>query len=178
MKVLIIYASVEGQTARIADFLAAKLEKSGHEVGKIDAEGTEEIVLDSVDKVILAAPVHERRHPKLFEVMLVAQKEQLARRDTLMISVSLSAAFPEGLEEAQDYLTEMKMRTGFSPSAELLVAGAIRVGEYDYFAAQVLQHVVLRGRNVDTAAGEHEFTDWAALDAALAAFMAEESVTT
>lgn len=178
MKVLIIYASIEGQTARIARFVESELREAGHEVAMIDAEDNAPIPLDNVDKVVLAAPVHERRHPKLFEAMLVAQKGQLAARDTLLISVSLSAAFPEGVEEAQEYLTELKMRTGFAPTAEMLVAGAIRTGHYDYFATQVLRHVVLRDREYDPTAEEHEFTDWDALTDGLAAFMADKKVTT
>ena len=171
MNVLIIYASIEGQTARIAEFAQSELQKAGHTVRMVNAQGNDAIPLGNVDKVILAAPVHERRHPKLFEAMLVAQKAQLATRDTLLISVSLSAAFPEGLEEAGEYVTELKMRTGFEPSAELLVAGAIRTGHYDYFATQVL-----RDRDYDPSSEEHEFTDWAALSEGLAAFMAAETV--
>lgn len=177
MNVLIIYASIEGQTARIARFVAEELRKSGHQVELVNAHSTAAISLETVDKVILAAPVHERRHPKLFEALLVAQRRQLEARDTLLLSVSLSAAFPEGIEEAQEYLTEMKMRTDFEPSAEMLVAGAIRAGEYDYFATQVLKHVVLRDRDYDAKDEEHEFTDWEALKAGLAAFMADEKVT-
>ena len=87
------------------------------------------------------------------------------------MSVSLNAAFEEGLDEAQDYVTELKMRTGFSPDEEVLVAGAVRTEEYDYFAMQVIRHVVLRNRDHDPASGTHEFTDWDALSARIARFV-------
>ncbi len=176
MNVLIIHASIEGQTARIARYIERELAQAGHAVRMVDAQGTDEVSLDSADKIILAAPVHERRHPRLFEALLIAQKVPLEARETLLISVSLSAAFPEGIEEAGEYVEELKMRTGFTPDAELLVAGAVRTGQYDYFATQVLRHVVMRDRDFDPAGEEHEFTDWAALSAGLAAFMAEETV--
>ena len=89
----------------------------------IDADDPEQISFDGVDAVILAASVHQRRHPRNFEALLVAHKAELDKRRTLLLSVSLNAAFPEGLEEAQDYVDEMKMRTGFEPDDELLVAG-------------------------------------------------------
>jgi menaquinone-dependent protoporphyrinogen oxidase len=47
-------------------------------------------------RVVLAAPVHERRHPTEFEVFLAGCRSDLEEVDTLLISVSLSAAFPEG----------------------------------------------------------------------------------
>ena len=176
MNVLIIYASIEGQTAKIAHQIETELSDAGHKVSMVDAQGTDDLPLTEVDKVILAASVHERRHPKLFEALLIAQQEQLRKLDTLLISVSLSAAFPEGLEEAGDYVTELKMRTGLKPTAELLVAGAIRSGHYDYFATQVLRHVVMRDRDYDPTSEEHEFTDWTALSTAVNAFMADETV--
>ena len=178
MNVLIIYASVEGQTARIARKVKSDLERAGHAVRMVDAQGNEAVSLDDADRIILAAPVHERRHPRLFEALLTALKPQLEARSTLLISVSLSAAFPEGLEEAGEYVTELKMRTGFTPSAELLVAGAVRTGHYDYFATQVLRHVLMRGRDFDPEGEGHEFTEWTALRAGLSAFMAQERVMT
>ncbi len=173
MTVLIFFATIEGQTGKIARFVADQARKAGHEVLLVDAaDNTAEISFKGVDKVILAASVHERRHPSTFEVFLTAQRKALEAHDTLLLSVSLKAAFPEGLEEAQDYVTEMNMRTGFTPDTQALVAGAVRTGSYDYFASQVVRHVVLRGQDADVNAGDQEFTDWAALEATVAGFLA------
>ena len=65
----------------------------------------------------------------------------------------------------------MKMRTGFTPDAELLVAGAVRSNNYDYFTTQVIRHVVLRDRDYDPSLGEHEFTDWPALTSKISDFV-------
>lgn len=111
----------------------------------------------------MAAPVHERRHPKAFEAFVSASLYELTARPTLLISVSLKAAFPEGLEEAQDYLTEMEMRTGFEPNMEALVAGAVRTSSYGYYESQIVQSVALAGRKVELTDGVREFTDWDAL---------------
>ena len=172
MKVLILFATVEGQTDKIAHFIEKQLGKANHEVEMVDADDlTAQVTLDDKDKVILAASVHERRHPKSFEVFLSASQRELEACDTLLISVSLSAAFEEGLEEAQEYVTEMNMRTGFTPDAVALVAGAVRTKSYDYFATQIVRHVVLRGRDYDPSKGEHEFTDWPALTTQVSEFL-------
>jgi len=177
MNVLIIYATIEGQTGKIAKFAEELVRDAGHQVSIVDSrEKVSDLDLEGIDAVILAAPVHERRHPLPFEVVLSANSNELEKRRTLMLSISLSAAFPEGLEEAQEYLTEMKMRAGFTPDEEMLVAGAIRSDKYDYFASQIVRHVVLRGRDVDANATEHEFTNWDALTAKIAAFLSEEPV--
>lgn len=173
MKVLILYATVEGQTGKIARFAAEDIRKRGHEAVLTDAESRTELVLDGIDAVILAAPVHQRRHPRNFEALIAAKLDELSKRPVLMLSVSLNAAFAEGRDEAADYLLEMKMRTGLKPDAEMLVPGAVRTGEYDYFAMQVVRYVVMRNRDYDRDAAEHEFTDWDALTAKIDAFLGD-----
>lgn len=178
MTILIAYATIEGQTGKIARFLDSRLKDLGRDVTLVDAgDKMAKISFEGVEHVILAASVHERRHPKNFEVFLSGSASDLAARKTMLLSVSLSAAFPEGLEEAQDYVTEMTMRTGLSPTAQALVAGAVRVGRYDYYAMQVLRHVVMRGQAYEAAEGDHEFTDWQALERDVLAFLDMEAVS-
>ncbi len=139
MNVMVIFETVEGQTGKIVQHIAGGIEGLGHSVKKIDtANKRVQASFEGLDKVILAAPVHERRHPKTFEFFVATSRDALDEHDTLMISVSLKAAFEDGLEDAQDFLTEMKMRTGFSAMRQLLLAGAVRQGSYDYFASQIL----------------------------------------
>ena len=108
MKVLVIYATIEGQTGNIARFVADEVKDGGHEVEMADASDiTADIRFASADRVILAASVHERRHPKEFEMLLAARRDRLEEADTLLISVSLMAAFPDTLEEAREFVTEM-----------------------------------------------------------------------
>ncbi|EPX79992.1 flavodoxin domain-containing protein [Litoreibacter arenae] len=172
MTVLIIYATIEGQTGKIARFVETQLKDSGHNVRLLDAsDKLAEVSFDGVDKVILAAPVHERRHPKPFEVLVTSVQKELAARETLLLSVSMNAAFPEGRDEAKDYVDEMVLRTGISPNTTLLVAGAVRNHRYDYYASQVLRHVVMRDREFDPNEESHEFTDWDAVKAAVEKFV-------
>ncbi|SLN34428.1 Protoporphyrinogen IX dehydrogenase [menaquinone] [Roseovarius albus] len=172
MQYLVIYESIEGQTRKIAHHVEQRLQTAGHSVSLFNAaDKTAPLSFAGYDRIVLAASVHERRHPQSFEVLVAASQKDLAAKPTLMISVSLKAAFDEGHEEAWDYLTEMEMRTKFIPTEELLVAGAVRAGSYDYFESQIVKNVVLKGESVTLDKGVHEFTDWAALDAKIDAFM-------
>lgn len=172
MSVLIVFESVEGQTRRVAEFVEAEARAAGLETACIDTGLSPDARLGDAERVVLAAPVHERRHPKAFEAFVARHSEALNARKTLLLSVSLSAAFAETREEAEDYVTEMTMRTGLSPDAVLPVAGAVRTGAYDAYSREVLKKVVLRGQDVDPERGDHEFTDWAALKATLTRFLA------
>ncbi len=173
MAVLILYATIEGQTRKVAEFAAEEARKAGHEVRSVDVSGEMATVsYDGIDRVILAAPVHERRHPRPFETLIAADRQTLGELKTMLLSVSLNAAFVEGQAEANDYVVEMKMRTEFTPDVEQLVAGAVRTGEYDYFATQIVRHVVMRGREYPVTDGTQEFTDWPVLAEQLAVFLA------
>ena len=176
MEFLIIYESIEGQTRKIARYIESEIRKAGHSVGMFNAEcKTAPLSFEGVERVILVAPVHERRHPPNFEVLVSASQEDLRNRPTLMISVSLKAAFPEGLDEAKDYLIEMEMRTGFTPTSELLVAGAVRTSSYDYFESQIIRNVVLRDQEIDLDGGIREFTDWGEVATKVKNFMLARS---
>jgi menaquinone-dependent protoporphyrinogen oxidase len=117
----------------------------------------------SYDKIIVAGSVHQQRHQEFVEVFVTAKLAELQKRPTLFLSVSLSAAFPEGMREAQRYVDAFLVSTGWTPTQSLLVAGALRYAEYDYFKEQIIEHVVLKGRKAEGPKGDHEFTDWAAL---------------
>ena len=80
-----------------------------------------------MDKVILAARFTSGATLKSFEVFpRKPATGELGARKTLLISVSLSAAFEDGFEEARTS-TSVEMKdagTGFTPDAEALVPGA------------------------------------------------------
>lgn len=174
MTVLIAYGTIEGQTGKIAEFVKRQVLEVGEDVVLFDTADTiGSPDLKDIRKIILAASVHERRHPEPFEVFVSSNREFLSAHPTLLLSVSLKASFEDGLEEAQDYADEMKLRTGLNPNSELLVPGAIRSESYDYYASQVLQHVVLAGQKFDPAIRDHEFTNWAAISSSVDAFLRE-----
>lgn len=178
MTILIAFGTVEGQTRKVAQFVDDQLRKAGQDTVLFDTnERTEEVTFDGVDKVILAASVHERRHPKPFEIFVASSHKELEKRPTLFLSISLKAAFPDGQEEAQDYIDEMKLRTGLTPTHEHLVAGAIRSDSYDFYASQVLRHVVLSDQTVDPSVRDYEFTDWDELGSCIADFLSNNAVS-
>ncbi|MES0827632.1 flavodoxin domain-containing protein [Ruegeria sp. SCP11] len=174
MTVFIAFATVEGQTAKIARFISNIAREAGYNARLINTdELSGPVSLDGAKLVIFLAPVHERRHPGTFEAFITSHKDELAIRKSLVLSVSLKAAFASGREEAHDYLNEMLLRTNFKPDATALVAGAVRPENYGYFEKEIVQHVVLLGRNIDPRDGAREFTDWDELASVVMTFLDE-----
>lgn len=173
MTILILYASVEGQTRKIAEFAAKRVRALGHRVKLVNAdEKGAEASYTGVDAVILAASIHRRRHPPQFEKFLTAQAPALNRCRTLFLSVSLCAAFPEGHDEAQAYLDDSLLRTGLRPDETELVGGALQYAKYHDYEAQVVRFVAIGLKRYDDIAADREFTDWDALGARIEGFLA------
>ncbi len=170
MRFLVVYGTGEGQTKKIAEFVASRLDGGGHQSELRDSRRRmADVDIGSFDAVIVAGSVHLKRHPEPVENFLVAHRDELAALPTALISVSLSIAFEGGEEEARNYVRQLVDATGFEPGTVLLVAGALRFAEYDYFMDQVVQHVVLESQGpIDE---DREFTDWDKLAGELDAFV-------
>lgn len=164
MKILIAYGTSEGQTRKIAEAVAARVRDLGHDGHLFDTSSSpRDLYMDLYDKIVIAGSVHQRQLQELVEEFVAAKISELQKKPTLFLSVSLSAAFTEGMAEARSYVDAFLASTGWKPTQSILVAGALRYAEYDYFKEQIIEHIVLRGRKVEKPVGDYEFTDWAAL---------------
>ena len=174
MKILIAFGSSEGQTRKIAKYIAEKIGGEGHEPDIYDCgrrpHGRE---VASYDAIIIAASVHQEDHQESAVAFAVAHREQLEAKPSAFISVSLSAAFENGAKDAQRYIERFTEATGWQPAVCLMTGGALKLSEYDFFKEQIIRYVVMAGRDVPADRKDWEFTDWAALDAFLAKFLAD-----
>jgi menaquinone-dependent protoporphyrinogen oxidase len=171
MKFAVVYATTEGQTKKISRFAASKLEDIGHLVSLQDSSDClSGLNMKGFDRIILAGSVHESQHQEVLGSFIAAHKSALATRRTLLISVSLSAAFEGTLAEAEGYVRSFCENLNWYPDKYLLVAGAIRHATYGYYQEMIIQHNLLPKRPVANPEQDHEFTDWASLEEAIVDF--------
>jgi len=164
VKILIVYATTEGQTHIVAERVAAQLRENRHEAELHDAaRRPDDLDLGAHDRIIVAGSVHQKKHQRALEIFVLSNLAQLKAKPTLFLSVSLAAAFDGGRAEAQGYVDDFFAYTGWQANRADLVAGALRYDEYDYFMEQIVEHIVLKDREVTGISGDHEFTDWDAL---------------
>ena len=102
MKCFVLFGTVEGHTRHIADAIGKSIVESEHEAVLFDlSKGISGHTLKDCDACIIAAPVHQQRHPDEVINFTKANNGQLNRMSSALVSVSLSAAFPDGQAEAQ-----------------------------------------------------------------------------
>lgn len=164
MKVLIVYGTTEGQTRKIAEWTASHVRELGHEVELRDsASPASDSDLAIFDAYIIAASVHQERHQDTIIDFAIAHHQLLNAKAAAFISVSLSAALEHEREEAQNCVDRFVSETGWQPRMTLLLGGALRFSDYDYYQEQIVKFVVLKRVGAAVSDRDHEFTDWNAL---------------
>ena len=170
---LVVYGTVEGHTHKIASKVAELIKARGQAVEVIDASArTSDVAVSDAQSCIVAAPVHQKRHPDSVVDFVRAHLDHLNELPSAFVSVSLAAAFPDGASDARNFADRLMQRTGWTPAAVHLAAGAVRCSEYDYFTEQILRHVVLKDHDDIDVSGEQVFTDWPALERFVGDFLA------
>jgi menaquinone-dependent protoporphyrinogen oxidase len=164
MTFLIVYGTTEGQTRKIAERIAARVRELGREAELHDSSALlENLQVGMFDAIIVAASVHQQQHQDSVTEFAFAYRDQLQTKPAAFLSVSLSAALEDDKREAQKYVDQFVAETGWRPAEILLVAGALRYAEYDFFREQIVKHIVLKGRGAAVAKCDCEFTDWETL---------------
>ena len=177
MNILIAFGTTEGQTGKIAEFVAGSLHDKGHKAQSYDCAGRlSGIDVDNFDAVIVASSVHQRLHQRNIIAFVEAHRSLLDAKHSAFISVSLSSAFGDGRDDAQSYVDEFVNDTGWRPNQVHLAAGALRYKEYDFFKEQIIRHIVMADRKVQLRDHDCELTDWAALEEFTAQFVQQATV--
>ena len=164
LNVLVVYGTTEGQTRKIAEWTAAYIRECGYQATLRDSAAlASDSDLESFDAFIIAASVHQQQHQETITAFVIAHRKLLNAKPSAFISVSLSAVLEEGQTEAQKYVDRLVSVTDWRPSMTLLLGGALRLTEYDYFQEQIVKFIVLKGGSVASSGRDREFTDWNAL---------------
>jgi menaquinone-dependent protoporphyrinogen oxidase len=163
MKLLIVYATSEGHTASIANFIADLAEAKGLGVDLLDSANlTKPLVNKGWNAAIVGGSVHQGNHQMSLRAFVQTNLKFLTRVPSAFFSVSLSAAVKDDMhqEEALSYVASFLEDTAWHPSETACFAGAIKHGEYDYFKEMVLR-LLARQLGGDTVkASDVSYTDW------------------
>lgn len=164
MNVLIVYGTTEGQTRKIAEWAAANARDRGHQVELYDSAALAfDSNLEAFHAFIIAASVHQEHHQDTITNFVIAHRKLLNMTPSAFISVSLSAVLEDGRTEAQKYVDRFVSVTGWRPRMTLLLGGALRFTEYDYFQEQIVKFIVMKRGGAASTERDREFTDWDAL---------------
>ena len=167
MKLFIGYATKEGQSRKIARYLADRAATKGHGVELLSLQDAEGLDVTRFDEVLLIAPVHAGHYPKTLGEFVTAQVDSLKGKSTRFISVSLAAAGhdAEDWRNLDKIVDDFADATGWQPTEVKHVAGAYKPSQYDILTRFIMRRIVA-AKDPDADLGvDKDYTDWSALEA-------------
>lgn len=171
--ILVLFASIDGHTARVAERIGERLSAAGHRVVLSPVEEAP-AQIDDCEAVVVGAAIRYGHHPRTLEKWARAQRLALAGKPNAFFSVCLSAGGPGARPQtAKGYVDAFRERTGWDPRATASFAGALLYRKYNPVIRLVMRLIVgVAGGDTDTSR-DYEYTDWQAVDRFAAEFSAQ-----
>jgi menaquinone-dependent protoporphyrinogen oxidase len=167
-RILIVYGSTEGQTAQIADRMAAVIRNEGKEVELHDAnEVRKQAVTGVFDGIIVAGSVHVGDYQSSLREFVQRNRDLLERVPSAFVSVSLTAADRDAKAEAELQATLEKFirKTGWRPRQVEHVGGALVYTRYNWLLRHIMKLIMKRqGHTELDTRRDYSFTDWDAVE--------------
>lgn len=179
MNVLIFYATVEGQTRKIAQTMARTVEDAGHMAFVADAVQPGLADPAGYDAAILCAPIHLGRYPGSFVHFIEQWKASLSSVPSALVTVSLAIASKNAQErdEAANFPRKLEEQTGWRANAEHNAAGALKYLEYDFLRRWAMKYISGKEGGPTDTTRDYEMTDWGALEKFTLAFLKNAAAT-
>jgi menaquinone-dependent protoporphyrinogen oxidase len=159
-RVLIIFASTHGQTAKIAEAIAARLRERGAEVDVRDVHASTVPAPDDYDVVGLGSRVRHGKHDLAIHRYIDRHLSSLQARQNFFFSVSLTASDKPYLPDPGGYIYGTTYATAFRADAWAAFAGALPYRRYSPILRLLMKLRSSRHGNPINTHRDYDFTDW------------------
>ncbi len=166
-RIAIFYGSGEGQTEKIAGYIARHLGGLDFQVDSFDAKKLPaQFDADIYDGLMVGASVHAGGYPKAIARLVREHRSALESKPSAFFSVSLTASdkSESAQQEIQEIIDNFLGDLQWQPLVVGSFAGAIPFGRYGFFKRMAMKAILrARGEVVDSSK-DYEYTDWNAVD--------------
>lgn len=161
-RILLAYATGEGQTKKVTTILAATFDARGYDVDTIDVTRPP-TAFDVADygAVLVGASIHVGAQQPAVVSFVSEHLDALATRPTGFYQVSLSAAMGEdGKAQAAGYIEDFLAKTGWQPDRIASFGGALRYSEYGFLKRAIIKRIAKQTTGDTDTSRDYEYTDW------------------
>lgn len=165
-RVLIVYSTRDGQTARIARRIARAMTEAGDAVSVLPVDDPSIVAdLEDSDVVIVGAGIRYGSHGPAVEALVRANLAAISARPNAFFSVSLSAGGPGARPaNAARFIEEFIARTHWKPQRTASFAGALLYTKYNPFIRFMMKLIVGAAGGERDTSRDYEYTDWDAVE--------------
>jgi len=159
--IAILYATSHGHTEQVARRIADVATRADAVAYAFDIHNlAPSFAFGQYGLIVFAGSVEFGRHQRRLERFVTRNREKLARAETAFVSVSGAAITAEGRGQAAEFAEAFYERTGWRPSASLLVGGAYSFTRYGFFTKWIMKRLAAKhGFSTDTT-HDHDYTNW------------------
>ena len=158
--ILLIYASVDGQTKKISNFLSEQLEQEGKQMVLYDVDEFDG-KLENFDKIIIGSSIRYGVHHKSLIEFINVNKHILDLRKTAFFSVNLVARKPEKNQaNTNPYVIKFFKEITWRPTIVEVFAGKLDYKKYPFFDRIMIQLIMWMTKGPTDKNTKIEYTDW------------------
>jgi len=164
-RILIAYATRDGQARRIAERIATRLQ-TGSAPRCLRSDPPSPAEMSRAALIVVVAAVRYGKHLPEADVFLATYAKLAAPPPLVLTSVNLTARKP-GKTTAQGnaYLRKLIARHRLKPALATAFAGRLDYARYSWSDRQLIRFIMLLTGGPTDPSACVEFTDWAAVDA-------------
>jgi len=162
-RILIVYGTTDGHTAKIAHVLAEDLRALRCCVDLVDAAGTMRGPSpEGYDGVIVAASVHIGDYQRAVMRWVRLHAAALNGIPTAFLSVCLAVLEQSAKtrQEVVDIMERFFSRSGWRPPIAQPIAGAVTYTRYGWLKRVMMKRIVGKAGGSTDTTRDHEYTDW------------------
>ena len=166
-RILIVYATSYGQTAKIARRMADLLLASGEAVTLVNAgHHPRDVHAGEFDGVIIGGSIIGGRHQRALVHFVRAHCALLNTIPSAFFSVSGSAASPLAAEraKARQFVDVFLDGTGWHPALTETIGGAMAYRKYNPFLRWLMKRAAKAAGGPTDTSRDHEVTDWSQVE--------------
>ncbi|OEF24343.1 menaquinone-dependent protoporphyrinogen IX dehydrogenase [Vibrio rumoiensis] len=158
-KNIILYSTREGQTSKIANYIAEQLGLQSCDL--VDLHQAEEMDLRQYEKVIIGASIrYGHFHKKLYQFIQI-NLDELQKAKAVFYCVNLTAR-KEGKDtpEGSAYIQSFLKKSPWTPDLIGVFAGALYYPRYRWFDRVMIRFIMTMTGGETDITKEVEYTDW------------------
>ena len=163
MKCLIVYATREGQTRKIALRLAEHLREYGATIKTHDARESFSLDILTYDHLVFGASMHAGGLEQEIRAFIMNHEQAIMSRSRTFFLVLLSAATKDRTlrdEWLRDAEAKFKEQISVPFGQIEMVAGALRYSKYPLPLKWIMKRIAEKAGEVTDISKDYEYTDW------------------
>lgn len=165
-KVLIVYGSSYGQTAKISNYIANELIKLKHTVDIYNSLSVPQSVNPKdYDAVLVGASVMAKGYQKSLKKWVKQNAQILSKKTSAFFSVCLGILQNEEVVKQQEIkiVKDFFFWSDWQPSTWTIFAGSLLYTEYNWVIKRIMRYISKKAGGETDMSHDYEYTNWDAV---------------